>query len=120
MRFAQATRRQNTILIVLTVLMMAAVFTGSLLPTHYKVALHTRGRLHSWVHVLAFGALAFVAARSTRSTPARLGLFAGALTLGFAIEVLEHVAYHAALEWRDVLVDAIGISVATLCALLLD
>lgn len=90
------------------------------MPTQYKTALHTRGRFHSWMHVLAFGAVAFVAARSTRSTPARLWMFFGLLAFGFATEVLEHTTYHAALEWRDVLVDSIGISVATLLAMLLD
>ena len=117
---SRGSRRQSVILLFVAILMTAGVFAGSLLPMQYKAVLHTHGRLHSWIHLFVFGALAFVAARSTRSAPLRLAFFAAALAFGFAVEVTEHITYHGALEWRDVLVDAIGISVATLLALLLD
>lgn len=119
-RLPRGVSRESLVLGVFTVLLVAAVLAGSLLPPHYKAVLHTRGRFHSWLHVISFGALAFVAARTTRSTMVRALLFLGALAFGFGIEVVEHITYRAAVEWRDVLADAIGISVATLLALLLD
>ncbi len=90
------------------------------MPPAYKAVLHTRGRFHSWLHVVTFGSLAFVAARSTRSNPVRMAWFAGVLVFGFAVELAEKIQFRGLLEWRDVLVDSIGISVATLLALLLD
>lgn len=96
---------------------VAAVAAVSFLPGHDKHRLHTSGRYHSWGHLLAFCAVSFVVARTTHSRSARILLFAGSLVLGLAIEYGEHAVYHNSLEWKDVLVDSLGVVCGTLLAI---
>ena len=100
--------------------MLVAVTAGSLMTPHYKGVFHTHGRFHGWIHVVAFGMLAFVAVGSVRSTPARIFVATGCFVFGYGIEVLEAANYNAAIEWHDVLTDALGIAFATVLALLLS
>jgi len=95
---------------------VAAVAAVSFLPGHDKHRLHTSGRYHSWGHLLAFSVVSFVVARTTHSRSARILLFAGSLVLGLAIEYGEHAVYHNSLEWKDVLVDGLGVICGTLMA----
>lgn len=52
------------------------------------------------------------------SLRARLLLFAGSLVFGLGIEFAEHLVYRSPLEWKDVLVDAMGVVGGTLIATL--
>ncbi|WP_263359327.1 hypothetical protein [Acidicapsa ligni] len=114
---ARRSRRERTISIVLACLVVTGIAVVSFLPGDGKEVLHTRGRFHSWGHLIAFGIVAFPLARLARSTRARLLLFAAALIFGFGIEFAEHAIYHSVLEWKDILVDAIGVTCGTLMAL---
>ena len=96
---------------------VAAVAAVSFLPGNDKHRLHTSGRYHSWGHLLAFSVVAFVVARTTYSRSARILLFAGSLVLGLAIEYGEHKVYGNSLEWKDVLVDGLGVVCGTLLAI---
>lgn len=96
---------------------VAAVAAISFLPGHDKHRLHTSGRYHSWGHLLAFSAVSFVVARTTHSRSARILLFAASLVLGLAIEYGEHAVYRNSLEWKDVLVDSLGVVCGTLLAI---
>jgi VanZ family protein len=93
-----------------------ATIVLSLLPIEDKSALHTRGRFHSLGHLLIFGLLAYVAAKTTRSMRTRILLFAGVVLFGFVVELVEHLLYGTAMEWKDVLVDALGVTVGTVLA----
>jgi hypothetical protein len=88
----------------------------SLLPNGDKTALHTQGRFHSLGHFVIFGLLAYAAGRTTRSVQARIFLFMGVLLFGFGVELAENLAYKAGLEWKDVLVDFLGVLAGTLIA----
>jgi hypothetical protein len=94
-----------------------AIVVLSMLPIGDKSALHTRGRFHSLGHFLIFGLVAYVAGRTSRSVQTRIFLFVGVVLFGFAIELAEHLIYQAAFEWTDVMVDAAGVLVGTLIAL---
>jgi hypothetical protein len=96
---------------------VAALAAVSFLPGNDKHRLHTSGRYHSWGHLLAFSVVAFVVARTTHSRSARILLFAGSLVLGLAIEYGEHKVYGNSLEWKDVLVDGLGVVCGTLLAI---
>ena len=112
-------RSRDWLPFVIAVLLFVAMAAGSLLPPQYKTVLHTHGRFHSWIHVAAFGLLAFVTVRGVRSSRTQFLAFAGCLAFGWAIEVLEFLTYHALFEWRDCFTDAVGVTFATLLALLL-
>jgi hypothetical protein len=96
---------------------VAAVAAVSFLPGDDKHRLHTSGRYHSWGHLLAFSVVAFVVARTTHSRSARVLLFAGSLVFGLAIEYGEHKIFGNSLEWKDVLVDGLGVVCGTLLAI---
>ena len=96
---------------------VAALAAVSFLPGNDKHRLHTSGRYHSWGHLLAFSVVAFVVARTTHSRSARVLLFAGSLVFGLAIEYGEHKIFGNSLEWKDVLVDGLGVVCGTLLAI---
>ena len=96
---------------------VACVAFGSFLPVRGKRALHTEGRLHVSLHMTIFALVAFVAFRAARSRTTRIAAFAGAVLFGFLIEEGEHLVYGAAMEWKDVLTDTVGVVAGTLLAL---
>ena len=108
------------LLLGLAALMLSIVTAGSLMTPYYKGIFHTHGRFHAWIHVVAFGMLAFVAVGSVRSTLARISMAIACFLFGYGIEVLEAANYNAAIEWHDVLTDALGIVFATALALLVS
>jgi hypothetical protein len=67
---------------------------------------------------LAFSIVALLAVRISRSVLVRILVFIGSLLFGFGIESAEHLVYHNLLEWKDVLVDALGVIGGTLIGLL--
>lgn len=99
-------------------LFMMGVVAISFLPLDKKLALHTKGRLHEWGHLLAFGTVAFLAAKSARAAWARALLFVVSLAFGFGVEYGEHAFFHGGLEWPDVMIDAAGVIGGTLLAML--
>jgi hypothetical protein len=108
--------KERTLFIALACVAFPAIVVLSLLPNGDKTALHTKGRFHSLGHFVIFGLLAYAAGRTTRSVQARIFLFFGVLLFGFGVELAEHLAYKAGLEWRDVLVDFAGVFAGTLIA----
>jgi drug/metabolite transporter (DMT)-like permease len=109
-------RRKNTSLW-LAVVVAFAVLAVSFLPVADKRKLHSGGRLHSWGHLVVFSVVGFVAARTAHSLWARIAVFAGAIVFGLGIEVGEHLVFGNVLEWKDVLVDALGVIAGTLLAI---
>ena len=102
----------------LACVVVLAVTILSFLPGRDKHALHTRGRFHSLGHLLAFSIVALLAVRISRSALMRILVFIGSLLFGLGIESAEHLVYHNLLEWKDVLVDALGVIAGTLIGLL--
>jgi hypothetical protein len=97
---------------------LAGVFFVSFLPVADKRALHTEGRLHVGLHFAVFTIVGFVALRAAHSRAWRVATFAGAVLFGFAMEEGEHLVYGGAMEWKDVFVDALGVTAGTLLAAL--
>jgi hypothetical protein len=79
--------------------------------------LHTRGRFHSWGHLIVFFLVAYILARTTQSLRGRILIFLGSLVLGFGIEAGERLVFGSHMEWKDVLVDAAGVIGGTLLAI---
>jgi VanZ family protein len=110
--------RRNTSL-ALASFVVAGVAFVSFLPVAGKRALHTEGRLHVGLHLVVFSVVGFVVFHAARSRAARIAAFVGAVLFGFLIEVGEHLVYGGAMEWKDVLMDTVGVIVGTLLALLI-
>jgi len=69
-------------------------------------------------HVLiVFSVVGYVANRTSHSFWVRVLVFMGSVIFGLGIEVGEHLVFHAGVEWKDVLVDALGVVAGTLFAL---
>jgi hypothetical protein len=103
--------------VTLALLVVAGVAIVSFLPGDQKHLLHTRGRFHSWGHLLAFGVVAYAVAGIARSTRSHALFFVGAMVFGFGIELAEHFIFGNPLEWKDVWVDALGVVTGTLLAM---
>jgi hypothetical protein len=108
--------KERSVSIALACLVVAAVAVVSFLPAGDKRRLHTIGRFHSLGHLLAFAVVAFVVARTTHSSRVRTVLFLASLVLGFGIEYGEHSIFGNPVEWKDVLVDTLGVVGGTLTA----
>ena len=94
-----------------------ALLILSFLPRRDKQLLHTEGKWHSLGHLVALGAIAYVVARIARTARGRWLLFLASLSLGIAIEVGEHLVFRNQLEWKDILIDAAGVVLGTLIAI---
>jgi len=108
--------KRSTIPAALAFVVVAAIAIVSFLPGSDKRALHTSGRLHSLGHLVAFSVVGYVAGRISLSLRVRVLVFLGALIFGLGIEIGEHLVFHGGLEWKDVLVDAVGVVCGTLFA----
>lgn len=109
--------RRKKISIALAIIVAFAVTIVSFLPSADKHVLHTSGRLHSWGHLTVFSIVGYVANRTSHSLLVRVLVFLGSVIFGLGIEVGEHMVFHSALEWKDVLVDGLGVVAGTLFAL---
>jgi uncharacterized membrane protein len=108
---------RSAISISLAAIVIVAVTIVSFLPGADKHVLHTSGRLHSWGHLIVFSVVGYVANRTSHSFWLRVLVFMGSVIFGLGIEVGEHLVFHAGVEWKDVLVDALGVVAGTLFAL---
>jgi hypothetical protein len=104
--------------ILLACAVLAGVSFVSFLPVAGKRALHTEGRLHAGLHFVAFSVVGFVVFRAARSRAARIAAFAGAVLFGLAIEEGEHLVFQGGMEWKDVLLDTIGVIIGMLLEVL--
>ena len=66
------------------------------------------GELHPYLHLFIFASIAFLTSWSTRSANLRALLCAGVALLGLLTETTEWYFDHMAMEWTDVILDAIG------------
>ena len=112
-----AGERSAPFFLALAALMVPAIGLLSFLPGDEKRLLHTRGRYHSWGHLLAFAVIGFVLVRAGRSERQRGWFLAAAILLGFAIEGGEHLVFSSYLEWKDIFVDVTGAVGGALLAL---
>lgn len=102
-------RKRKMTSLVLAGVVAAAVLAVSFLPEQDKRRLHSGGRLHSWGHLIVFSVVGYVASRAAHSPLGRFVALGLAALFGFAVELGEHLVYGSALEWKDVLVDALGV-----------
>lgn len=112
-----AGERSAPFFLALASLMIPAIGLLSFLPGDSKRMLHTNGRYHSWGHLLIFCVIGFVLVRAGRNDRQRRWFFIGAMVLGFAIEVGEHLVFGSSLEWKDIFMDVTGAVGGTLVAL---
>ena len=109
---------ERTIFISLTCFAALAVTILSILPNGHKLVVHSTGRFHVWEHLVAFGTVAYFAARISRCLFACIILFVSSLVLGLGIEFAQYLIFHSPMEWKDVLLDVAGITGGTLIAIL--
>lgn len=114
----ESSNQQRTIFLALACVVVPAIAILSFLPNSSKQIFHTRGRFHSWGHLLAFSVIAYLVARSARSLRGRILFFIASVIFGVGIEVGEHLVFKSPLEWKDVLVDAAGVIGGTLIAII--
>ena len=99
-------------------LLVSGLAVISFLPGGSKHILHTRGRFHSWGHLLSFAVVAFVAMSVTRSSRGRILWLGGLVLFGFGIEAAERLVFGNPMEWKDVGMDAIGAACGAIAAVL--
>jgi hypothetical protein len=87
-----------------------AVSTGCLLPARWLPPLPNDKVLH----FVAFGGLAFLAARIAQSHSEQIIWLAGVLVVSWGIEGLQNLVPGRKFCWRDMAANAAGISVAGL------
>ncbi len=90
------------------------VVAASFLPYHLKQDLHTKGRLHLWYHMLAFGIGALLLANAAWSRSAQITFLITALFMGWLLEFGQHAIYGTQLEIDDILMDGFGLMLGTL------
>jgi hypothetical protein len=112
----QSRAQRRIVSLVLAGVVALAVLVVSFLPIEDKRKLHSPGRLHSWGHLAAFTVVGYLAARTAETLWMRVAMFALAIVFGFGIELGEHLAFGNGLEWKDVLVDSLGVVAGTLVA----
>ena len=93
---------------------MAALTLLSFLPTHRKDELHTRGRLHSAGHLVFFLVAGVLVSASARTARVRAVLLCLVAALAVIVEFLQHVTSGAPMEWHDVVVDLLGLTVGSI------
>jgi hypothetical protein len=74
-----------------------------------KLALHTKGPLHPWLHFALFSVLGLLAIWGSPKAGVRGALLLGAVLLGLSIEFSEAVRFKADFEGFDVLTDTAGV-----------
>ena len=94
--------------------MAAAVWIAGLallsfLPTQDKRQLHTKGRLHPAGHIGFFLVAAALLVASARTTRSRVLLLCLLAAFGGCVECLQHLTSGAPLEWRDIVLDLLGV-----------
>lgn len=96
---------------VVVVIWLAFVAAISLMPLRLKYRVGTTGILHNPGHFFIFFITAILVCRTALSPAARVLRWMGVCGFAVALEILERVAYHNSMEWRDVLVDFLGAAV---------
>ena len=81
----------------------------SLMPLGFKNALGTTGQYHAWGHFFVFLLTAVLVSWNSKSLALRIVSGAFALAFGILLEGLERVVYHNTFEWKDVLMDGLGV-----------
>jgi hypothetical protein len=105
-------------ILLLTALLLVAVAGLSLLPTQDKFALHLQGRLHPWVHLLAFAGLSFLLTLAVRAPALRVAVVFCMIGFGYGTEFAEHLLDTWPVESTDVLLDGAGVLLGTAAAAL--
>lgn len=91
----------------------AAALVGSFLPLSHRSFFHSSGPLHPLVHLILFGAIAWLSAWATGSANTRALLCLCIAVLGCSTELIEWRLYGNPLEYTDMIVDAIGAVLGT-------
>jgi hypothetical protein len=87
----------------------------SLLPLHAKNFLLTTGFLHTYGHIVIFGITGALCCRALYKPLTSVIGGMAVLAFGFCLEFLQWLIYGNRFEWRDLVLDALGIT----CGLLL-
>jgi hypothetical protein len=91
-------------------LSVIVVTVGSLQPARPKLVL----AYHHPIHVLMFGAIAFLFFRLSAERSQRIWSALAICVLGLSLEYSQYMINHHQMEWWDVLADGIGVLVAFL------
>ena len=102
------------------VFLACAASALSMLSGDAKRALHTKGKLHPWLHLVLFFVLGALAFLSTLRTRTRILLLLAAIALGISIEFTQAWRFQARLETEDMLVDVIGALLGAIAAWLFE
>ncbi len=86
----------------------ALVAAAALVPAQQRAFVHSHGWLHPWFHVALFSVVAYLAARSARSTKVQLLLLVSVVLFGCLTEFAESYLYGGPLEFDDMASDALG------------
>jgi VanZ family protein len=88
----------------------------SMLSGDTKKALHTKGKLHPWLHLVLFFILGGISILSTLRARTRVLLMLAAVALGVAIEFTQAWRFQSRLETEDMLVDLCGVLLGAFAA----
>ncbi len=110
----QRTRSWATALLCIAVLTLV-----SFLPSKGKHALHTKGRLHGPGHLMIFLLTTVVLLRLAKRRSTRVLVLVGLGLLGPAVEYVQSVRDGYGVEWHDVFVDILGVTLGALALALL-
>ncbi len=114
-RPSPASQRAKSLSVALACLLLA-VAIGSFLPPKAKLILHSHGHFHYWGHLAIFGIVAFLAVQAATSPPRKVISVFACILFGLALEIGQRFVFHSPMEWKDVLVDVIGVTAGTLLA----
>ena len=103
-----------------TALLCIATLTMlSFLPSKEKHVLHTKGRLHGPGHLMAFLLTTLVLLRLARSRRTQVLVLLVLAVLGPAFEYVQSVRDGFGVEWHDIVVDLLGVTLGALLVALL-
>jgi VanZ family protein len=98
-------------------IVLACIATAlSMLSGDTKKVLHTKGKLHPWLHLVLFFVLGGLSVLSTLRTRSRVLLVFAAVALGITIEFTQAWRFQARLETEDMLVDLCGVVLGAFAA----
>ncbi len=81
----------------------------ALLPPAHRLNLHSHEAVHQGAHIAAFAVASFFVFRGTRAPQTHLWLAGLLLLLAAGTEAGEHLLFHSAMEYNDVISDTAGL-----------
>ncbi len=99
-------------------MLAAAALALAFLPGNHRHWIHTEGTPHAIIHVVIFAVISFLFCRASRTPAQCIAAVAAAVALALATEYGEHLLYHSLLEYPDMVLDGIGVTLGAAFALI--